>query len=178
MSQGIEARDHYECQFSLRQLKQLQFRTDDLLDVAREALTNAATTMLANAGEDLAIDDIASIAHARVPLTEQGLVRSAASEALRGFIFGSEGKLSEGSSSQELDTFRDDLVSAAETWGISIDAALTQDIHRRRETLEMREDEVDTVPYRGVDPQAAAGEISEVEIKSMFSLMATGTVGG
>lgn len=180
MSQGIEARDHYECLFSLRQLKRLEFRTDDLLDLdpACEALTNAAANMLANAGEDLAIDDITSIADALEPLTEQGLVRSAASDALRGFIFGIEDKLSDVSSSQELDTFRDDLVSAAKTYGVRIDAALTQDIQSHRETLEKRECEEDSDPYQQAGPQAAAGEISDAEIKSMFSLMATGPVSG
>lgn len=177
-SQGIEAGDHYECLFSLKQLKRLQFRTDDLLDPAREALTIAAASMLANAGEDLAIDDITSIAGALEPLTEQGLVRSAASDALRGFMVGIEGKLSDVSSSQELDTFRDDLVFAAETYGVRIDAALTQDIQRRRETLEEREDEEDTDPYQQAGPQSSAGEISDAEIKSMFSLMGTGPVSG
>lgn len=178
MSQGIEPRDHYNCLFSLRQLKRLQFRTDDLLDLACEALTNAAATMLANAGEDLAIDDITCIADALEPLTEHSLVRSAASDALRGFILGIEDKLSDVSSSQELDTFRDDLVSAAETYGVLIDAVLKQDIQSRREVLENREGEEDTDPYQQAGPQAAAGEISDSEIKSMFSLMATGPVSG
>lgn len=178
MSQGIEPRDHYDCLFSLRQLKRLQFRTDDLLNPACEGLTNAAANMLANAGEDLAIDDITSIADALKPLTENGLVRSAASDALRGFILGIEGKLSDVSSSQELDTFRDDLVSAAETYGVRIDAALTQDIQNRREVLEEREGEEDTDPYQQAGLQAATGEISDAEIKSMFSLMATGPVSG
>jgi len=178
ISQGIEARDHYECWFSLRQLKRLQFRTDDLLDPACEALTNAAANMLANAGADLVINDITSIAGALEPLMEKGLVRSAASDAMRGFIFGIEGKLSDVSSSQELDTFRDDLVFAAATYGVRIDAALTQDIQRRRETLEEREDEEDTDPYQQAGPQTSAGEISDAEIKSMFSLMGTGPVSG
>lgn len=178
MSQGIEPRDHYDCLFSLRQLKRLQFRTDDLLNPACEGLTNAAANMLANAGEDLAIDDITSIADALEPLTEHGLVHSAASDALRGFILGIEGKLSDVSSSQELDTFRDNLVSAAETYGVRIDAALTQDIQSRREVLEEREGEEDTDPYQQAGLKAAAGEISDAEIKSMFSLMATGPVSG
>lgn len=176
--QGIEPRDHYDCLFSLRQLKRLQFRTDDLLNPACEGLTNAAANMLANAGEDLAIDDITSIADALESLTEHGLVRSAASDALRGFILGIEGKLSDVSSSQELDTFRYDLVSAAETYGVCIDAALTQVIQSRREFLEEREGEEDADPYQQAGLQAAAGEISDAEIKSMFSLMATGPVSG
>jgi hypothetical protein len=162
--------------FALRQLTRLQLRTDHLLDPACEALTNAAANMLANAGEDLAIDDITSIAGALAPLTEQGLVHNAASDALRGFICGIGGKLSDVSSSQELDTFRDDLVSAAETYGVRIDAALTQDIQSRRDTLERREDEEDSDPYQRAGPQAAAGEISDAEIKSMFSLMTSGPV--
>lgn len=176
ISQGIEPGDFYECLFSLRQLKRLQFRTDALLVPTSEALTTAAAKMLANAGEDLAIDDITSIAGALEPLTEKGLVRSAASNALRGFIFGIEGKLSDISSSQELETFREDLVSAAKTYGVRTDAALMQDIQSRRETLEEREGEEDTDPYQQAGPQAAAGEISDTEIKSMFSLMATGPV--
>lgn len=103
--------------------------------------------MLANAGEDLAIDDITSIADALEPLTEPGLVRSAASDALRGLISGITGKLSDVSSSQELDTFRDELVSAAETYGVPIDAVLTQDLQSRREVLEEREAEEDTDRY-------------------------------
>lgn len=176
MSQGIEPRDHYDCLFSLRQLKQLQFRTGDLLDPTCEALTNAAANMLANAGEDLAIDDITSIADALEPLMEHGLVSSAASDALRGFILGIEGKLSDVSSSQELDTFRENLVSAAKTYGVRIDAALMQDIQSRREVLDEREGEEDTDPYQQAGLQAATGEISDAEIKSMFSLMATGPV--
>lgn len=178
MSQGIEPSDHYDCLFSLRQLKRLQFRTDDLLNPACEGLTNAAANMLANAGADLAIDDITSIADALEPLTENSLVRNAASDALRGFILGIEGKLSDVSSSQELDTFRDDLVSAAETYGVRIDAELTQNIQSRREVLEEREGEEDTDPYQQAGLQAAAGEISDAEIKSMFSLMAAGPVSG
>jgi hypothetical protein len=176
ISQGIETRDHYECLFSLQQLKRLQSRTGDLLDPAFKALTNAAANMLANAGEDLAIDDIISIARALEPVTEHSLVRSAASDALRGFIFGIENKLSDVSSSQELDTFRNDLVCAAETYGVRIDAALTQDIQSRRESLEAREGGDDTDPYQSAPPQAATGEISDAEIKSMFALMDTGPV--
>lgn len=176
ISQGIEPGDFYECLFSLRQLKRVQFRTDDLLVPACEALTTAAAKMLANAGEDLAIDDITSIAGALEPLTEKGLVRSAARNALQGFIFGIEGKLSDISSSQELDTFREDLVSAAKTYGVRTNTALMQDIQNRRETLEEREGEEDTDPYKQAGLQAAADEISDTEIKSMFSLMATGPV--
>ena len=178
MSQGIEARDHYECRLSLQQLKRLKFRTGDLLDPARKALTKAAADMLAHAGEDLEIDDIMSIAGALEPLTEQGLVRSAASDALRGFILGIEGKLSDVSSTQELDTFSDDLFSAAKTYGVPIDASLTQDIQSCRKALERREDEEDTDPYQHAGPQASAGEISDAEIRSMFSLMATGPASG
>lgn len=178
MSQGIESKNHYDCLFSLRQLKRLQLRKDDLLEPAREALTNATANMLANAGEVLAIDDITGIADALETLTEHGLVRSAASDALRGFISGIEEKLYDVSSSQELDTFRDDLVSAAEAYGVRIDAALKQDIQSRREVLENREGEEDTDPYEQAESQAAAGEISDDEIKSMFSLMATGPVSG
>ncbi len=178
MSQGIEPKDHYDCLFSLRQLKRLQFRTDDLLVPACEAVTNAAANMLANAGDALAIEDITSIADALEPLTEHGLVRSAASEALQGFILGIERKLSDVSSSQELDTFRDDLITAAETYGIRIDAALKQDIQSRREVLENREDEEDADPYQQAGPQVAGIDISDAEIKSMFSLMATSPVSG
>lgn len=134
--------------------------------------------MLANAGDDLTIDEITNIAGALGPLTEQRVVRSAASEALQGFIFGIEHKLSDISSSQELDTFRDDLVHAAQKYGVRIDAALTQDIQNRRETLERREDEEDSDPYQQAGPQDAVGEISDAEIKSMFSLMATGPASG
>jgi hypothetical protein len=129
--------------------------------------------MLANAGDDLAIDDITKIADALEPLTERGLVRSAASDALRGFILGIDDKLSDVSSSQELDSFRDNLVSAAETYGVNIDAKLMQDIQSRLEVLENREGEEDADPYQQAGPQAAAGEISDAEIKSMFSLIAT-----
>lgn len=174
--QGIEPKDHYECLFSLRQLKRLQFRTDELIDSAGEALTSATVNMLANAGNDLTIDDITRIAEALEPLTDHGLVRSAASDALRGFMFGIEDKLSDVSSSQELDSFRDNLVSAAETYGVDIDAALTQGIQSRLEVLEEREGEEDPDPYQQAERLAAAGEISDFEIKSMFSLMSTGTV--
>lgn len=176
MLQGIDARDHYDCLFSLRQLKRLQCRTDDLLDPACEALTNAAANMLANSGEDLAIEDITSIARALAPLAEQRLVRSAVSDALRGFMGGIEDKLADVSSSQELDTFRDDLISASETYGVRIDPVLTQNLQSFRETLEKREGDEDTDPYQQAGPQAAAGEISDAEIKSMFSLMASGPV--
>lgn len=178
MSQGIEPKDHYDCLFSLRQLKRLQFRTDDLINSTREALTSAAVNMLANAGDDLAIDDITRIADALEPLTERGLVRSAASDALRGFILGIEDKLSDVSSSQELDSFRDNLVSAAETYGVYIDATLTQDIQSRLEVLEEREGEEDPDPYQQAERLAAADEISDGEIKSMFSLMATDPISG
>jgi DNA polymerase III delta prime subunit len=177
-SQGIEPGDFYECLFSLWQMKRLPFRTDDVLVPACDALINAAANMLANAGEDWAIDDITSIASALEPLTEEGLVHSAASNALRGFIFGIESKLSDISSTQELETFREDLVSAAKTYGVRIAPTLMQDIQSRRETLEEREGEEDTDSYQQAGLQAAAGEISDAEIKSMFSLMSTGPVSG
>lgn len=53
-----------------------------------------------------------------------------------------------------------------------------QDIQSRRETLEEREGEEDTDPYQQSGPQVAVGEISDAEIKSMFSLMSTGPVSG
>ena len=176
ISQGIEPKDHYDCLFSLRQLKRLPFRTDALLGPARETLTNAAANMLAKAGEDLAIDDIKSIADALEPLAEPDLVRSAASNALRGFILKIEDKLSDVSSSRELDTFNDELAIASNTYGVPIDMTLTREIQSRRETLEARENEEDTDPYQQAGPQTAVGEISDAEIKSMFSLMATGPV--
>ena len=177
-SQGIEPKDHYDCLLSLRQLKRLQFRTDELLVPVCEALTNTAANMLANAGDGLAIEDISSIASALEPLTEEGLVHNAASNALRGFMFGIAGKLSDISSTQELETLHEDLVSAARTYGVSIDPTLMHDIQSRREILEVREDQEDTDPYQQAGPQAATGEISDVEIKSMFSLMSTGPVSG
>ncbi|PUE12788.1 restriction endonuclease [Limnohabitans sp. T6-20] len=178
MSQGIDPKDHYECLFSLWQLKRLPFRTDTLLVPVHETLTNAAANMLAKAGADLALDDIKSIANALEPLTERGLVHSAASDALRGFILEIEGKLSDVASSQELDTFHDDLVSIAETYDVLIDRVLRHDIQSRREVLEAREGEEDPDPYQQAEPQAASAGISDAEIKSMFSLMATGPVSG
>ena len=174
--QEIEPQDHYDCLFSLRQLKRLQFQSGDLLDSTREALTNAAANMLTNAGEDLEINDITSIADALKPLTEHGVVCCAVSEALRGFMSGIEDKLSDVSSSQELDTFRGELFSAAKTYGVPIDTTLTQDIQRRRDSLEEREDEEDRDPYRQAGPQTVADEISDAEIKSIFSLMTTGPI--
>lgn len=178
MLQGIEPGDFYECLFSLRQLKRLPFRTDELLVPAREALTNAAANMLANAGDDLAIDDITSIASALEPLTEEGVVHSSARKALQGLICGIEGKLSDISSTQELGTFLEELVSAAKTYDVRIGPTLMQDIQSRRETLEVREGEEDSDPYQQTGSQVAAGEISDAEIKSMFSLMSTGPVSG
>lgn len=178
MLQGIEPGDFYECLLSLRQLKRLPFRTDDLLAPTREALANAAVSMLANVGSDLEIDDITSIAGALEPFTEQGLVLSAANNALRGFIAEVEDKLSDISSSQELESFREDVISAATTYGVPIDAALIRHIQSRLETLEEREDEEDTNPYQQAAQQAATVEISDAEIKSMFSLMSTSPISG
>ena len=170
-AQGIDGRDHYECLFSLRQLKRLQFQTGDLLDRARDILTEASANMLADIGEDLAIDDITSITGALAQLADSSVVRNAAADALRGFILGIDDKLSDVSSSQELNTFREELVSAARAYGVDIDETLTRDIEKRREALEDRENEADEAPYQHVGPQAGPGDISDLEIKSMFSTM-------
>lgn len=170
-TQGIEGRDHYECLFSLRQVKRVQFQTSDLLDRARDVLTEASANMLANIGEDLAIDDITSIAGALAQLVESKVVRDAAADALRGFILGIDGKLADVSSSQELYTFHKELVTAARAYGVGIDDTLTRDIEGRREALEERENEVDEDPYQHTSKQAGPGDISDSEIKSMFSMM-------
>jgi len=104
---------------------------------------------------------------------QRDLVRSAASDALRGFILEIETKLSDVSSSQELDSFRSDLLSAAEAYGVNIDATLTKDLQSRLEVLEDREGEEDPDPYKQAGRPATDGEISDNAIKSMFSLMAT-----
>lgn len=125
----------------------------------------------------LAIDGIFEhIAQGTLRPTNYGLVYGAASEALRSFISGIEDKLSEVSSSQELDTFRDELFSAAETYGVPLDATLRRDIQRRRDSLEEREYEEDENPYRQAGPQTVTDEISDAEIKSIFSLMTSGPV--
>ncbi|MFC5521951.1 restriction endonuclease [Polaromonas jejuensis] len=170
-TQGIEGRDHYECLFSLRQVKRLQFQTSDLLDRARDVLTEASANMLANIGEDLAIDDITSIAGALAQLVESKVVRDAAADALRGFILGIDDKLADVSSSQELNTIHEGLVSAARAYGVGIDETLTRDIENRREALEERENEADEAPYQHTGPQAGSGDISDSEIQSMFSMM-------
>lgn len=86
-------------------------------------------------------------------------------------IDGIETKLSDVSSSQELDTLSEELVSAAKTYGIRIDTALTRDIQSRREVLEERENEEDSDPYQHAGSQDVIGEITDAEIKSMFALM-------
>lgn len=178
ISQGIDPRDHYDCLFSLRQLRRLQIRKDDILGPTCEALITAASHMLSSAGEDLAIEDITSIASALELLADQEIVRNATADALRSFIGGIEGKLSDVSSSQELHTLSEELASAAKTYGVCIDAALTRDIQSRREALEERESEEDSDPYQQAGPQDAAGEIADAEIKSMFALMAADPVSG
>ncbi len=170
-AQGIEGRDHYECLFSLRQLKRLQFQTSDLLDRAREVLTEASANMLSNTGEDLAIDDIASITGALAQLADSSVVRNAAADALQGFILGIDDKLADVSSSQELNTFREELVSFARAYGVDIDETLTRDLESRREALEDRENEADEAPYKHIGPQAWPRDISDLEIKSMFSMV-------
>ena len=170
-AQGIEGRDHYECLFSLRQLKLLQFEAGDLLDRARDVLTEASANMLANTGKDLAIDDITSITGALALLADSSVVRNAAADALRGFILGIDDKLDDVSSSQELNTFREELGSFAKAYGVDIDETLTRDMENRREALEDRENEADEAPYQHTDPQAGSGGISDSEIKSMFSMM-------
>lgn len=170
-AQGIEGRDYYECLFSLRQLKRLQFQTGDPLDRTRDVLTEASANMLANIGEDLAIDDITSIADALAQLADASVVHNAAADALRGFIFGIDDKLADVSSSQELSTFHEELVIAARAYGVGVDEALTRDIESRREALEEREKEADETPYQHTGPQAGSGDISDSEIKSMFSMM-------
>lgn len=127
--------------------------------------------MLSAAGEDLAIEDITSIAKALELLADQEIVRNATAGALRSFIDGIETKLSDVSSSQELDTLSEELVSAAKTYGIRIDTALTRDIQSRREVLEERENEEDSDPYQHAGSQDVIGEITDAEIKSMFALM-------
>ena len=170
-AQGIEGRDHYDCLFSLRQLKRLQFQTDGLFYRTRDVLTEASANMLANIGEDLAIDDITSVADALAKLAESSVVRNAAADALRGFILGIDERLADISSSQELDTFREELVSAARAYGVGIDETLTRDIENRREVLEERENEGDEAPYQHTGSQAGPGDISDSEIKSMFSML-------
>lgn len=164
-------RDYYQCYFSLRQLKRLQFEAGGQLARTCDVLTEASTNMLANFGEDLAIDDITSIADALAQLADSSVVRNAAADALRGFIFEIDDKLADVSSSQELCTFHEELVVAARTYGVSIDEMLTRDIENRREALEERENEADDTPYQHTDPQAGSGGISDSEIKSMFSMM-------
>jgi len=127
--------------------------------------------MLANIGEDLAIDDITSITGALAQLADSSVVRDAAADALRGFILGIDDKLADVSSSQELNTFREGLVSAARAYGVDIDETLTRDIENRREALEDRENEADEAPYQHIGPQAGPRDISDLEIKSMFSTM-------
>lgn len=172
-AQGIEGRDHYECLFSLQQLKRLQFQPGDLLDRARDVLTEASANMLANIGEDLAIDDITGIAGALAQLTDSSVVRNATANALRGFILGIDVKLADVSSSQELNTFHEELVTAAKAYGVGIDETVTRDIKNRHETLEERENEADETPYQHTGPQAGPSDISDSEIKSMFSLMSS-----
>lgn len=82
------------------------------------------------------------------------------------------------SSSRELDKFNDELATAANTYGVPIDMTLTREIQSRRKTLEERENSEDTDPYQQAKPQTAVGEISDAEIKSMFSLIATGPGSG
>lgn len=170
-AQGIEGRDHYECLFSLRQLKRVQFQTGDLLDRAHDVLTEASANMLANIGEDLAIEDITSIAGALDQLADSSVVRNAAADALRGFILGIDEKLADVSSSEELNTFHDELVTAARAYGVGIDETIARDIENRREALEERENEADEAPYQHAGRQSGPGDISDSEIKSMFSLM-------
>ena len=170
-AQGIESRDYYECLLSLRLLKRLEFQTDDLLDRARDVLVETSSNMLANIGGDVSIGDITGIAGALAQLADSNVVRNATAEALRGFIIDIDSKLADVSSSQELNTFHEELVVAARTYGVGIDETLTRDIETRRAVLEERENEIDDMPYQHTDPQAAPSDISDSEIKSMFSTM-------
>lgn len=175
-SQGVEPRDHYDCLFSLRQLKRLQFLTDEFLDPTREALIDATSKMLSTAGNGLAIEDITRIASALELLVDRETVRSATANALRDFILGMEVNLSDVSSSEELDTINEQLISAAKTYGVCIDTKLTKKIQSRRETLEERESQEDSDPYEQTGLEDADGEITDADIKSMFALMVTDPV--
>lgn len=170
-AQGVEGRDHYQCYFSLRQLKRLQFEAGSQLARTCDVLTEASTNMLANFGQYLAIDDFTGIADALAQLTDSSAVRNAVADALRGFIFAIDDQLADVSSSQELCTFHEELIVAARTYGVSIDEMLTRDIESRREELEEREYEADDTPYQHTDQQTGSGGISDSEIKSMFSMM-------
>lgn len=170
-TQGIEGKDYYDCLFSLQQLKRLQVQAEDIANRTHDVLTEASANMLANSGEDLTIDQLTSLAGALTHVADLKVVRDAAADSLRGFIFGIDDKLADVSSSQELSTFHDELVTAATAYGVGIDKALTRDIENRREALEVRESEADETPYEHTGPQAGSGDISDSEIKSMFSMM-------
>ncbi len=171
--QGIEPQNHYDCLFSLRQFKRLHFKTDSLLALACDALTNAAAKMLSGAGDNIAIEDIKSIANALEPLMEESTLHSAASNALHFYISGIEERLSDVESTEELETLRENFISVANSYGVRIAPTLIKRIQDRRENIAKRESEEDTDPYQQSGQQATAGKISDAEIKSMFSLMST-----
>lgn len=168
---GIDSDDELECRLALEQLRLLSREQHEALPLI-DALVECSSDMLSGGGPYLTINEIQNVAEAIDSFGESpALARSAANDALHGFINNLSERLRDVGSTSEFDSFEEDLTSALKRYGVVLSPVEEARLDRRRVELTEMEDEQNARAYKPSTPVSKAADVSDSELKSLFTTL-------
>jgi hypothetical protein len=168
---GIDPDDETACCHALERLRELSLEDQEALP-SRGAILKAAAAMLNSSGDQLSLDEIASLAQAINLFGESPeLASMSAGAALTRFQEVVSERLTDVSSVSELDTFESDLTERLRQYGRTLDASARREIRDHREFLEEKEAAQDSESYSRSTRPTREAETSDAELASLFATL-------
>ncbi|CAD5109983.1 nSTAND3 domain-containing NTPase [Zestomonas carbonaria] len=170
-SEGIDPSDEMVCRHALEKFQDLSGDEQEALP-SSAILIKSAADMLSSGGDQLSLDEIKAVAQAiDVYGEEPQLAKSAASEALCGFLGELAERLSEVSSTSELDSFENDLTKALNRYGVAFESLAQRKVLEHREYLEEKEAEEEEEGYTSSGRPAKDADASDADVESLFAIL-------
>jgi hypothetical protein len=170
-SQGVDASDETACRHALERFQDLSLDEREALP-SSETLVQAAANMLCSCGDRLSLDEINAVATAiDVYGEEPQLAKSAASDALHGFLVELTERLSDVSSTSEMESFEDDLTRTLSRYGVTFDSSIERKLSEHREYLEEKEAERENEGYATPVRPARDADVSDADVQSLFATL-------
>ena len=168
---GIQPDDELECRLALEQLRLLSREQHAALPLI-DALVESSADMLSGGGSYLTINEIQNVAEAIDSFGESpALAQTAANDALHGLVNELSERLRDVSSTGELDSFEEDLTTALKRYGVALSSVEEARLSGRRTELAEMVGEQDAGTYKPVAPVSKDADVSDSELKSLFTTL-------
>ena len=164
----INAGDEMYCRHALERYQDLSLEDQQNL-LGSEILVEATAEMLSSSGDELSIEDIGAIAQAIDVYGEApNAASTAAAAAMRGFLGELTDRLWDVTSSDELDIFEHELISALKQFDVPFETWMETKIQEHRDYLIEKESEPSEEGYTPVARPLKTPEVSDTDIQSLF----------